>query len=304
LGWYQEPDGPGEGGNAGEGVVREDGVRNWWGKVDEPGYGFTMQLKDLRGRYFVLPANSPPCINPLPETSTPFFEPGRAGRGLELSFGIMTGTSPEVFVEAWIEGPDGKRVATLLDGISRKKKTRVPYVGDDTLEVYGRDIGEFVSNYYEPKCNRPYAFVSGGAVRAVWDGRGKRADGMTGVLPEGDYRVTVKVVDIYGNPDSETVGFRMAGPARAESRGRPPDSANAYEEALAAYNAGDYTGAWRRLEAFLKANPSSWEGWQLLGNCQYAYGDRAGALKSYEYSLQLNPDNAQLKAWAEQVRGQ
>jgi cytochrome c-type biogenesis protein CcmH/NrfG len=37
----------------------------------------------------------------------------------------------------------------------------------------------------------------------------------------------------------------------------------------------------------------------MIGNCQYAKGDLPGALGSYRRSLELHPDNPQLRAFVE-----
>ena len=47
-----------------------------------------------------------------------------------------------------------------------------------------------------------------------------------------------------------------------------------------------------------------WQAWQMVGNCQYELGDKAGALVSYQRSLDINPDNPTLKQWADQLAAQ
>jgi len=75
-----------------------------------------------------------------------------------------------------------------------------------------------------------------------------------------------------------------------------------YKKAGELYAAGDYTGAWSKASEVVRAKPDHWEGWQLLGNCQYAQGDKTAAISSYEYSLSVHPDNPQLKAWVEKLK--
>ena len=75
----------------------------------------------------------------------------------------------------------------------------------------------------------------------------------------------------------------------------------AYAEAVRLYSAGDYDGAWRQAAAVLQADPDHWKAWQMMGNCQYAKGDKAGALVSYRESLRIQPDNPRLKAWVDQI---
>ncbi len=79
------------------------------------------------------------------------------------------------------------------------------------------------------------------------------------------------------------------------------DADKEYEAAVKLYNAGNYDDAWRKAAAAIEASPKHWQAWQMVGNCQYAKGDKAGALTSYRYALKLNPDNPELKAWIEQL---
>jgi len=74
-----------------------------------------------------------------------------------------------------------------------------------------------------------------------------------------------------------------------------------YQVSVKLYNARDYDGSWRSAASSLKANPRHWQSWQMIGNCQFAKGDKAGALASYRYALQLNPDNPSLKSFVDQL---
>lgn len=69
----------------------------------------------------------------------------------------------------------------------------------------------------------------------------------------------------------------------------------AYQAGLAAYTAADYPSAIKNAEAAVAADPKLWQAWQLDGNARYALGDKAGAATVYQYALQINPDNHQLK---------
>ncbi len=77
-----------------------------------------------------------------------------------------------------------------------------------------------------------------------------------------------------------------------------------YQAAVSLYNAGDYDGASRKAYAALQATPQHWKSWAMIGNCQYAKGDRQGALVSYQRSFEIHPDNPRLKAWVEQLKDQ
>lgn len=94
-------------------------------------------------------------------------------------------------------------------------------------------------------------------------------------------------------------------PAAATSL-RPEDAGRQaadqeYQTGAALYAAGKAAEAWQHASAALKLNPGHWQAWQLVGNCQYAQGDKPGALVSYRYALQLHPDNPDLKAWVDQL---
>jgi Flp pilus assembly protein TadD len=114
------------------------------------------------------------------------------------------------------------------------------------------------------------------------------------------YRKSLEV-----NPQNPELKAALDGIEAARTKPEPqtavanPDAE--YQAAEQLYRAGDYDGAWRRSAAALQVNPRHWQSWQMIGNCQYAKGDKAGAITSYGYSLQLNPDNPSLKAWLDQI---
>lgn len=81
----------------------------------------------------------------------------------------------------------------------------------------------------------------------------------------------------------------------------PVPAAALYAAAKVKYTAGDYRGAWKDSADIIRQDPRDARAWQLLGNCQYKLGDTAGALKSFGYSLQFNPDNPALKSWVDSL---
>lgn len=99
---------------------------------------------------------------------------------------------------------------------------------------------------------------------------------------------------------------KIEGAAAASARtaaapaGSPQDEAE-YQAATRDYGAGKYDDAWRKGHAIIQRTPGHWQSWQLIGNCQYAKGDKDGAMASYKQSLVLNPDNPQLKTWVGQL---
>ncbi len=52
-----------------------------------------------------------------------------------------------------------------------------------------------------------------------------------------------------------------------------------------------------KLYAAIQLDPNHWQGWQMVGNCQYAKGDLPGAIVSYRRSLSLHPDNPGLRTF-------
>lgn len=105
----------------------------------------------------------------------------------------------------------------------------------------------------------------------------------------------------------ETLAIRIAGRLGAEAPAGVPGyrvaapSVQHYEEAVAFYGQGDYDRALDKAQAAVRADDRNWQAWQMLGNCQYAKGDRQAALGSYSRSLEVNPDNGALRAWMNQV---
>jgi tetratricopeptide (TPR) repeat protein len=116
-------------------------------------------------------------------------------------------------------------------------------------------------------------------------------------------------LNCYLNPGSAQATASAASPAPNASPApaavaTPPviDSEREYREGVSLYKAKDYDGASAKARRILEANPSNWRAWGILGNCDYARGDMAAALISYEKSLRINPDTPQLEAWVTDLR--
>jgi len=75
-----------------------------------------------------------------------------------------------------------------------------------------------------------------------------------------------------------------------------------YQASSAAYTARNYDEAWRQAYAAVQANPQHWQAWQMIGNCQYAKGDKPGAISSYRNSLAINPGNSALQTFVDQLQ--
>lgn len=63
------------------------------------------------------------------------------------------------------------------------------------------------------------------------------------------------------------------------------------------YSAGHYDNAIQQYNVVTAANPNNSKAYQGLGNCYYAKGDKADAVTAYERSLQIDPNNTQLKGF-------
>ena len=101
------------------------------------------------------------------------------------------------------------------------------------------------------------------------------------------------------NPQLRAFADQVKAASPAPAAASNPDTD--YQESVALYGAGQYDAALAKAGSAVRANQSHWQAWQMVGNCLYAKGDTAGALKAYRYSLVLNPDNPQLKAFVESV---
>jgi len=91
-------------------------------------------------------------------------------------------------------------------------------------------------------------------------------------------------------------------PVEVERKVDTGDAANLlYQEAVTAYNSGDYSTAIARAEAAVQANPGLWQAWQVDGNARLALGDKTGALTVYKYALGIEPNNPSLASYVEQL---
>ena len=82
----------------------------------------------------------------------------------------------------------------------------------------------------------------------------------------------------------------------ASAKGRR-DADTLFAEATRLAVAGDHATALYRLRALIKISPRHWQAWQLVGNCLWATGKKEKAMQAYRYSLELHPDNPDLKVW-------
>jgi Flp pilus assembly protein TadD len=87
----------------------------------------------------------------------------------------------------------------------------------------------------------------------------------------------------------------VASPVEAPATG-------AYDAAVALYTASRYSEAEARARQGIAADPADWKCWQVVGNCRYATGDKAGAVEAWRRSLAINPSNRALKAWVDSLK--
>lgn len=70
------------------------------------------------------------------------------------------------------------------------------------------------------------------------------------------------------------------------------------------YSSKDYVKATQYYRAAVQVDPNNAAAYQGLGNCQYAQGQKADALASYDKSLALNPNNPSLVSFDQSLRAQ
>ncbi len=79
-------------------------------------------------------------------------------------------------------------------------------------------------------------------------------------------------------------------------------SSDYYQAGLSFYQQKDYSKAIQYLKASVQMDPHNWQAEQVLGYSYYMTGDNAEALAAFDRSLQTNPDNPNLKGFADNVR--
>jgi len=72
-----------------------------------------------------------------------------------------------------------------------------------------------------------------------------------------------------------------------------------YEQGLQAYKQEDYEQAVEFFSKSIEYNSRVWQTYQYLGSCYLALGDESSAKQAYSKSLELNPENSELRQWLE-----
>jgi tetratricopeptide (TPR) repeat protein len=75
-----------------------------------------------------------------------------------------------------------------------------------------------------------------------------------------------------------------------------------YQAGLSLYSQKNYPQAIPYLKAAIQLNPNHWQAYQLMGYCYYQTLDNAGALDVFDKSIAINPENLELKIYADNLR--
>jgi hypothetical protein len=75
-----------------------------------------------------------------------------------------------------------------------------------------------------------------------------------------------------------------------------------YQAGLSLYTQQNYTQAVPYLKAAVQLNPGHWQAYQLMGYCYYQSQDNINALDSFDKSVAINPENLELKTFADNLR--
>jgi outer membrane protein OmpA-like peptidoglycan-associated protein len=74
-------------------------------------------------------------------------------------------------------------------------------------------------------------------------------------------------------------------------------AADLIQQGMTFFNAKDFKGALDRFQAAVEAEPQNADAYRKTGDCYLQLGDKADAVAAFQKSYQLNPMDAQLKAW-------
>jgi tetratricopeptide (TPR) repeat protein len=98
------------------------------------------------------------------------------------------------------------------------------------------------------------------------------------------------------------IGLISSVPATVQAQGASADQYVASGQQL--LNAKNYTQAAQYYYAALKIDPNNFAAYQGLGNCYYLSGRKSDALTFYQRALSIQPSNAQLAQFVQNLQGQ
>lgn len=67
------------------------------------------------------------------------------------------------------------------------------------------------------------------------------------------------------------------------------------------YGQGNYDLCIKYYKAAIQVDPQNWKAYQALGSCEYRLGQKDGALRDYNQSLAINPNNPGLQNFVNQI---
>ncbi|GEM_PF-2117887 len=67
------------------------------------------------------------------------------------------------------------------------------------------------------------------------------------------------------------------------------------------YGQGSYDLCIKYYKAAIHVDPQNWKAYQALGSCEYRLGQKDGAIRDYNQSLAINPNNPGLKNFVNQI---
>ncbi|MEK7475653.1 MAG: hypothetical protein AAB152_08475 [Candidatus Coatesbacteria bacterium] len=150
------------------------------------------------------------------------------------------------------------------------------------------------------------ASLAGSATWSLGRGIGLTAD--LGVLlnksndPQTSFRETrfavgLRLMDLLFGEEAVVAPQQASTPSLEES-----EVNRLYDEARGTYDRGSFARCVSLTEDLLRLVPNFWQGWSLLGSSLYADGDTIEAYDAYQRSLELNPENPELREWLSRVR--
>ncbi|HVM32845.1 MAG TPA: PorV/PorQ family protein [bacterium] len=77
-------------------------------------------------------------------------------------------------------------------------------------------------------------------------------------------------------------------------------AADLIQQGMTFFNSRDFKGALDRFRAAIEAEPGNADAYRKSGDCYLQLGDKADAVTAFRKAYQLNPLDAQLKAWLQQ----
>lgn len=104
--------------------------------------------------------------------------------------------------------------------------------------------------------------------------------------------------------DDETASVQLGHSKPAEPKGDPQQAEQFLQAGIAYFQQGQYPEAVQNFHYSLQALPNQWQVYQYLGSAYQAQGMPTEAMGAYERMLELNPNDASLRDWVQQLKSQ